>query len=162
MSMQHSRTWRTTAGMALGSAILVASSSGRCLAQGAETLKALGAYRLTVPTLTKVLEAGQAIEKSPDAKPIGEATAELTRMSIEQVMAVTDKYPSMKRAVASSGLSNREFSTALLSLTWATRYLAEEEMMKGMGKTPPGPPAHVPKANVDLVRRNRALIEKYQ
>jgi len=161
MSMQLWRMARTRVGIAAGIAALLSSSPANSFAQGPETLKALQAYQLTVPSLTKVLDAGRTIEESPEATQIGEATAELTRMSIEQVMAVADKYPSMKRAIASSGLSSREFATALLSFTWATRYLAEEEMLTGMGKTPPGPPAHVPKANVDLVRRNRALIQRY-
>ena len=162
MTRQLRRMVRTGARVATGMVTLLSSLPSTSLAQGPETLKALQAYQLTAPNLTKVLETGRTIENSPEATRIGEATAELTRMSIEQVMAVADKYPSMKRAVASSGLSSREFATALLSFTWAVRYLAEEEMLTGMGKTPPGPPAHVPKANVDLVRRNRALIQKYQ
>lgn len=81
-------------------------------------------------------------------------------MSIEQAMAVYDRYPTSKRAVVASGLSAREFATASLALHWAFRFLAEVEMEKALGKPPRRPLAHVPPENVELARKNQAEIER--
>lgn len=80
-------------------------------AQGPATLRALGEYRLTMPTLRKIITAGRGINAGPDAQAINAATNR-PAMSIEDLMGVFDRYPAAKRAVASSGLSPREFATA--------------------------------------------------
>ena len=128
-------------------------------AQGPATLRALSEYRLTMPTLRKVITAGRSIPRGPEADAIAEATNR-PAMSIEDVMAVFDRYPSAKRAVASSGLSSREFATAYLAFYYTSRYLAEEQMRRGMGQTPPGPPAHVRPDNVALLRQNEAELRR--
>jgi hypothetical protein len=112
-----------------------------------------------MPTIRKVVAAGNAIERGPDAEAVGRATSD-PALSIDQLMAVFGRYASAKRAVAASGLSPREFATATLSLYWATRYLAEQEMYKSLGRPQTGPPAHVPPENVELVRANQAEIER--
>jgi ABC-type Fe3+ transport system substrate-binding protein len=128
-------------------------------AQGPATLKALGAYRLTMPTLRKVIAAGKAAERGPDADAIKQATGQ-SAMSIEHVMGVFDRYPSARNAVAASGLSSREFATAYLAFYYTTRYLADDQMRRALGQTPPGPPAHVNPANVELVRNNQEEIAR--
>lgn len=132
----------------------------RASAQGPETLRTLSEYRLTMPVVRKVMQVGREVENGPEGKQVGEATQNITNMSIEQVVALSDRFPTLKKAVASSGLSAKEFATAQLSLQWAYRYLAVSEMEKATGKPAHGPPAHVPKENVELVRSNEAEIAR--
>jgi hypothetical protein len=132
----------------------------RATAQGPDTLRALSEYRLTMPVVRKVMQAGREVESGPEGKQVGEATQNITNMSIEQVVALNDRFPTLKKAVASSGLSPKEFATAQLSLQWAYRYFATSEMEKQLGRPSAGPPAHVPKENVELVRANQAEIAR--
>jgi hypothetical protein len=140
--------------------LVLPSFSSRAVAQGPDTLRALSEYRLTMPVVQKVMHVGREVEKGPEGKQVGEATQNMTSMSIEQVVALNDRFPTLKKAVASSGLSPKEFATAQLSLQWAYRYLATAEMEKALGKPSRGPPAHVPKENVEFVQNNRAEIER--
>ena len=161
MSRDFLRGRRVFARSVCLSLLISSLAAPAAMAQGPETLKALAAYRLTMPTIRKLLEAGDEVEKTPaEAKAVREATSDIQRMSIGQTVAVIEKYPAMKRAVARTGLSSREYATGLLSLHWAMRYLAEQEMRKAQGQTPPGPPAHVPKENVELVLKNMEEIER--
>jgi hypothetical protein len=130
------------------------------VAQGPDTLRALSEYRLTMPVVRKVMQVGREVESGPEGKQVREATMSITNMSIEQIVALNDRFPTLKKAVASSGLSPKEFATAQLSLQWAYRYLATAEMEKAMGRQSAGPPAHVPKENVEFVRSNEAEIAR--
>jgi hypothetical protein len=112
-----------------------------------------------MPTLRKLIAAGKSTRQSPDGAAIDSAMNQRA-MSIEQVMAVIDRYPAAKQAVSSSGLSAREFATAYLAYYYSVRYLAEEEMRKGMGQTVAGPPAHVRPDNVKLIRDNREELQR--
>ena len=123
-------------------------------AQGPATLRALGEYRLTMPTLRKIITAGRGINAGADAQAINAATNR-PAMSIEDLMGVFDRYPAAKRAVASSGLSPREFATAYLAWVYTGRYLADAEARKALGQTVAGPPAHVRPDNVTLLRDNQ-------
>jgi hypothetical protein len=158
-SMRSTITRRRVIGGVGLTLLALAASALPVGAQGPATLKALGGYRLTMPTIRKVVAAGNAIERGPDADAVGRATSD-PAMSIDQLVAVFGRYPSAKQAVAASGLSPREFATATLSLYWATRFLAEQEMYKSLGRPQTGPPAHVPPENVELVRANQAEIER--
>ena len=127
-------------------------------AQGPATLRALGEYRLTMPTLRKVIAAGKAASSGPDAAAINAAMGR-PAMSIEDLIGVIDRYPALKSAVSASGLSAREFATSYLAYMYTVRYLAEAEMRKAQGQTI-SPPAHVRPDNVQLVRDNQAELRK--
>lgn len=137
----------------------IAASPSTARAQGPATLKTLSEYRLTMPTLRKLIAAGRGIRQSPDAKAIDSATNR-PAMSIEDVMRVTDRYPAAKQAVSATGLSAREFATAYLAYFYTGRYLAEEEMRKALGQKVAGPPAHVRADNVKLLRDNQEELTR--
>jgi hypothetical protein len=127
-------------------------------AQGPATLRAIGEYRLTMPTLRKLITAGKAVNAGPDAAAINAAMGR-PAMSIEDVMGAIDRYPAAKRAVSASGLSAREFATAYLAYFYTVRHLADAEQRKALGQTV-GPPAHVRPDNVQLVRDNQAELAR--
>ena len=136
----------------------IAAAASPSDAQGPATLRALGEYRLTMPTLRKVIAAGKAASSGPDAAAINAAMGR-PAMSIEDLIGVIDRYPALKSAVSASGLSAREFATSYLAYMYTVRYLAEAEMRKAQGQTI-SPPAHVRPDNVQLVRDNQAELRK--
>ncbi len=127
-------------------------------AQGPATLRAIGEYRLTMPTLRKLIAAGKAVNTAPDAKAINAALGQ-PAMSIEDVTGTIARYPAAKQAVSASGLSPKEFATAYLAYFYTVRYLADAEMRKAQGQTV-GPPAHVRPDNVQLIRDNQAELAR--
>lgn len=129
-------------------------------AQGPETLRALGAYHLTMPTVRKLIAAGRSYEEQPGADEVSDALEDPSRMSIDQFVAVIDRFPILQKAVSGSGMAPREFATASLAFHWAMRYLAEDEMRRMTSQKQAGPPAHVPAGNVELLRKNEEEIRK--
>jgi hypothetical protein len=127
-------------------------------AQGPATLRAIGEYRLTMPTLRKLIAAGKAVSSGPDAAAINAAMGR-PAMNIEDLIGVIDRYPALKQAVSASGLSAREFATSYLAYLYTVRHLADAEMRKAQGQTI-GPPAHVRADNVQLVRDNQAELSR--
>ena len=128
-------------------------------AQGPATLRAIGEYRLTMPTLRKLIAAGKAVNAAPDAAAINAALGR-PAMSIEDMMGAIDRYPAAKQAVSASGLSAREFATAYLAYAYTVRHLADAEMRKALGQTVAGPPAHVRPDNVKLVQDNQEELAR--
>ncbi|MDF2774002.1 MAG: hypothetical protein K0S86_3499 [Geminicoccaceae bacterium] len=149
------RTAVAAACLTFAGLVVAAPAAG---AQGSATLRAIGEYRLTMPTLRKLIAAGKAVNTAPDAAAINAALGR-PAMSIEDMMAAIDRYPAAKRAVSASGLSAREFATAYLAYMYTVRHLADAEMRKAMGQTV-GPPAHVRPDNVQLVRDNQAELAR--
>jgi hypothetical protein len=129
-------------------------------AQGPETLETLGSYRLTMPVVRKLMAAAREFENAPDARAAQDEMRDLSRMSIDQAVAVIGKYPSLQKAVASTGMPLREFATASLAFYWATRFLLEDGMRQASGAKSNGPPAHVPLENVELLLKNEEEIRK--
>ena len=140
--------------------LLVAGAPTRARAQGDDTKKALTAYRLTMPTVRKLIEAGNTVKRGPDAGRLESETERIHTMSIPQLMTVYDGLPSMKRAIAVSGIAPREFATAALSLAHAYRRLTEEGMAKATGRQVSSPLPWVPTENVELVQKNAEEIER--
>jgi hypothetical protein len=149
--------YRTAVAACLTSYGLVATASPSD-AQGPATLRAIGEYRLTMPTLRKLIAAGKAVNTGPDAATINAAMGR-PAMSIEDLIGVIDRYPPLKQAVSASGLSAREFATSYLAYLYTVRHLADAEMRKAQGQTV-GPPAHVRPDNVQLVRDNQAELSR--
>ena len=149
------RTAVATACLTLSALVATTSPTG---AQGPATLRALSEYRLTMPTLRKVIVAGKAASSSPDAAAINAAMGR-PAMSIVDLIGVIDRYPALESAVSASGLSAREFATSYLAYMYTVRYLADAEMRKAQGQTI-SPPAHVRPDNVQLVRDNQAELRK--
>ena len=149
------RTTVAAACLALSGLVATASPSN---AQGPATLRAIGEYRLTMPTLRKLIAAGKAASSGPDATAINAAMGR-PAMSIEDLIGVIDRDPALESAVSASGLSAREFATSYLAYMYTARYLAEAEMRKAQGQTI-SPPAHVRPDNVQLVRDNQAELRK--
>ena len=156
----RARAWRLTC-LTLAFATLGAPAVNTAHAQGRETLVALGAYRLTMPTLRKVLVALRENSRGPDSAVVDAYfwPDPMSRRSIAEVAAFLQRHPSTRRAVARSGLSSREFATAYLSYVHAARYLMEEaaKRMQGQAARPPG---HVPRQNVELIRANADELER--
>jgi hypothetical protein len=149
------RTAVAAACLTLSGLVATASPSD---AQGPATLRAIGEYRLTMPTLRKLIAAGKAVSSGPDASAINAAMGG-PAMSIEDLIGVIDRYPALKQAVSASGLSAREFATSYLAYMYTARYLADAEMRKAQGQTI-SPPAHVRPDNVQLVRDNQAELAR--
>jgi len=160
--MPHRSRIRRHAWRQLGALVTVLGTpalASPARAQGRETLAALAEYRLTMPTLRRVLRAGVEGERGADPAAVREARWE-SSMSIEDMMAVHDRFPSLRRAIERNGLTAREYAIATLSLNFAFMQLAREEGARAEGRTPPAPPRHVPKENVELVRGNMSEIER--
>ena len=149
------RTTVVVACLTIAGLVATASPTG---AQGPATLRAIGEYRLTMPTLRKLIAAGKAVNTAPDAAAINAALGR-PAMSIEDVMGTIERYPAAKRAVSASGLSTEEFATAYLAYFYTVRHLADAEMRRAQGQTV-GPPAHVRPDNVQLVRDNQAELTR--
>ncbi|HEX6048751.1 MAG TPA: hypothetical protein VFZ21_05775 [Gemmatimonadaceae bacterium] len=157
MSHHYLRLGRTgqsviVAGCLTLTGLLATTASAR--AQGPATLRAIGEYRLTMPTLRKLITAGKGVNAGADAQAINTAMSQ-PAMSIEDILGVIDRYAAAKRAVAASGLAPREFATAYLAYFYTARYLADAEMRKALGQPVAGPPAHVRPDNVKLLRDNQ-------
>jgi hypothetical protein len=160
--MPHRSRIRRHAWLQLGALVTVLGTpalASPARAQGRETLAALAEYRLTMPTLRRVLRAGVEGERGADPAVVREARWE-SSMSIEDMMAVHDRFPSLRRAIERNGLTTREYAIATLSLNFAFMQLAREEGARAERRTPPAPPPHVPKENVELVRGNMSEIER--
>jgi NAD(P)-dependent dehydrogenase (short-subunit alcohol dehydrogenase family) len=149
------RTIVTAACLTFAGLVIAGSPAG---AQGPATLKAIGEYRLTMPTLRKLIAAGKAVNAAPDAAAINAALGR-PAMSIEDVTGTIDRYPAAKQAVSASGLSAKEFATAYLAYFHTVRHLADAEMRKAQGQTV-GPPAHVRPDNVQLIKDNQAELAR--
>ena len=94
------RTAVAAACLALSGLVTTASPSD---AQGPSTLRAIGEYRLTMPTLRKLIAAGKAASSGPDATAINAAMGR-PAMSIEDLIGVIDRYSALKQAVSASGV----------------------------------------------------------
>ncbi len=144
-------------------ALPAVAATARAQGKGPEDMKTLANYRLTMPTVRKVLGAMREMRADPESKKYeseGEGWGEkFLNMSLAEITAEYDRLPPAKRAIARSGLSTREWVTAFASLMWAGRVIAEQELAKATGKAPITP-GHVPQENVDLVRQNEAEIER--
>jgi hypothetical protein len=160
-----SRSSRFTMHLVLLSAVLAllvlppVVSTARAQGRGRADMKTLASYRLTMPTVRKLLSAARAAEADPAYRQ-SPSLEKVEGMSLAEFTAAIDRNPATKRAVARAGLSTREWATAWASFMWAVRVLAEQEMARGMGRRPRRLPAHVPHANVNLVRQNQAEIER--
>ena len=135
-------------------------------AQRSEDEKILANYRLTMPTVRKVLAVQEKFldaANSPDAKKWtkemeGKSTG---NMSIAELSAFYDRIPPIKQAVASTGLSTREYVTAMFSFFQAAMMVSMQEYAKQQGSKeaatlPPG----ISKENIELVRQNKAEIDQ--
>ncbi len=113
-------------------------------------------YRLTMPTLRKVMPAlndpgrAQCEQREEKQNPFAMTLAELTT-SLERCAPI-------RNAVAKTGVSTRAAATILAAVLYASRRMAEEESAVAMGKQaatlPPGPL----KDNVALLRQNQAEL----
>ena len=128
--------------------------------------KALASYRLTMPTIRKLVAVQEKIMEvaaSPDAK---KWAKELERQSsgnatIAELSAAYDRVPPLKQAIASSGLSTREYVTAFFSFFQAAMMVSVQEYAQQQGSKEAAPlPAGVSKENVELVRQNKAEIDQ--
>ncbi len=154
---------RSIAGLALLALPLLASAAR---AQESDDAKALASYRLTMPTIRKLVAAQEKFleaASSPDAKKWtkemeGKSTG---NMSIAELSALYDRIPPIKQAIASSGLSTREYVTAMFAFFQAAMVASMQDYAKQQGSKeaatlPPG----VSKENIDLVRQNKAEIDR--
>ena len=145
-------------------ALPAVAATARAQGKGPEDMRTLANYRLTMPTLRKVLGAIREMKADAESKKLEAAGEEgfnkdIASMSLAEIAAEYDRLPPAKRAIARSGLSTREWVTAFASFIWATRVIGEQELAKMSGKAPITP-GHVPQENVDLVRQNEAEIER--
>lgn len=148
--------------LALTSLAHPATAQGR----GRDDANTLAAYQLTMPTVRKVLtssreyEQDAAFQRFKDANPRWLRT--LRGMSLAELQAEFEKHAAIRRAMARSGLSAREWTLAWAAIMKGMEVLVYEEVAKAEGKKPPATPFDVPKANVELLRRNQAEIDRLQ
>ena len=119
-----------------------------------------------MPTIRKLVAAQEKFleaASSPDAKKwMKEMEGKSTgNMSIAELSALYDRIPPIKQAVVSSGLSTREYVTAMFAFFQAAMVAsmqdyANQQGSKGAATLPPG----VSKENIELVRQNKAEIDQ--
>ena len=118
---------------------------------------ALDNFALTMPNLTKMVQAYEAIDAAAQADPA--LTARLNEnndesIGIDALIAKHDADPAIKKAFASAGISTRDGILTLAALaTAAGRVYVKEQT----GKEPEGSPTSL--ANVKFYEEHRGEIE---
>lgn len=148
--------------LALGLAAVLSAGAARPLAAQADDAATLAAYRLTEAKLGQFVRATRAVveaSKNPatqaEIKALGELDDDDSE-SIADVAAKLERVPTFKRAVASSGMTMRDYVTFQFALFQAAFAQALMEQYPDQAKLPEG----VSKANVDFVRTHKAQIEQ--
>ncbi len=148
--------------LALGLAAVLSAGAARPLAAQADDAATLAAYRLTEAKLGQFVRATRAVvaaAKNPamqaEMKALGEQDDDDAE-SIADVAAKLERIPTFRRAVASSGMTMRDYVTFQFALFQAAFAQAMLEQYPDKAKLPEG----ISQANVDFVRTHKAQIEQ--
>lgn len=126
-------------------------------------MQVLASYRLTEGTLHKVMQAGRnlaAMAKDPTVRESMQSQDDQPEAKTIAAMAAQfDAVPPMKKALASAGLTSREYAVFTLSLLQASfaAALMDAKGQYQLKELPKG----TPRENVDFVRAHRAELQRY-
>jgi hypothetical protein len=142
--------------------LAVATAAVTCLAAplGAQSdEETLARYRLTEAALAKFTQASRnfiAVAKA-DSQALGEEDEGETSKSIAEVAALYDRHPALKRAIASAGMTTREYVTFVMSMFQAgmAAWLVEQQ-----GGKFDNVPAGTPHENIRFYQQHRAELER--
>ena len=154
---------RHLAGLALFVLPLLAPAAR---AQGNDDAKTLASYRLTMPTIRKLIAAQEKIleaASSPDAKKWAKEMEGKSsgNMSLAELSALYERIPPIKQAIVSTGLSTREYVTAMFAFFQAAMVASMQDYAKQQGSKEAGTvPPGVAKENIEFVRQNKAEIDQ--
>jgi hypothetical protein len=158
---RHRRTVRGTASvLCLLGAFVLASGVRPLLAQGGGTpdadTKAMQSYRLTEASFSKYKQATRNMMEAARQHPeIAKAEEDKEPTSLAEMAAIYDRHPPLKKALASAGLSSREYVLFTLSLFQAG--MAASVAEQNGGKLPDG----VSSENVDFYKTHAAEMQKF-
>lgn len=151
----------------LGAAPAIHAQSADQQAKNASDMKALAAYRLTMPTVHKLGAAyenmvalaadsvlARHVQRDQEGHPDQSAS------SIEDMAAFFDRYPQLRSAITRSGLTPREFAIANLSLMQATMVVGYSDLAKAKKQLFDEAASGAPAANLAFVRANKAELDR--
>lgn len=118
---------------------------------------AVETYRLTMPTLRKVLPALSQPQVRGCEKGKNE-TLDPATMPLADITARLERCAPMRDAIAKSGVSTREAALTLAALARASKRFTEEESAKAVGGQAPPLPPGVLKDNLTLIRENETEL----
>lgn len=161
MSRSAPRRRSPFAVLALGLALLLSSGAARPLAAQDGDAAAIAAYRLTTANLDQFTRATRALAelaKDPAVRAQAEAmdAQDDDANSIADVVAKLDRLPGFKKAVASSGMTTREYVLFQFAFMQAAMAQAIVDQYGDKAELP----AEISKENVAFVRANKAKIDQ--
>lgn len=150
---------------ALALALVLALAPSVARAQTASDQKLLASYQLTMPMVRKLAQASEAlipIVRGPEFRRAAAAVAARggAPESIAGIAAVYDRIPAARQAMARAGLTPRQFVTAQFAYAQAVLTVGMSEWAVKEGGKDNSAAVGVPKANLDLVRQNRAEVQR--
>jgi hypothetical protein len=150
------------AALVLGLVLALSAGVARPLAAQGDDAATLAAYHLTEAKLAQFTRATRAVVEAvrdpavqAEAKALGEQDDDDAE-SIADVAAKLERMPAFKRAVASSGMTMRDYVTFQFALFQAAFAQAMLDQYPDKAKLPAG----VSQANVDFVRAHKAQLEQ--
>jgi hypothetical protein len=135
-------------------AVILAVPIGNATAQDADA-RAISAYRLNEATMTKFIAASRGMAAASRASPDTAAEDEGEgAKSIADMAAFYDGQPAARRALASAGLTSREYVTFMFTLMQAgmAAWLVEQH---GWDKLPPD----IARENVVFYQRHKKQLD---
>ncbi|HEU4628483.1 MAG TPA: hypothetical protein VFS08_02020 [Gemmatimonadaceae bacterium] len=151
------------AALALGLALLLAAGAARPLIAQDADVAAIAAYRLTEAKLDQFTRSTRALmELAKDPAVRARAAAMEAQddgsdsKSIADVVAQLESIPGYKKAVASSGMTTREYIVFQFAFMQAAMAQAMMEQYGAQAQLP----AEISKENVEFVRTHKAQLEQ--
>lgn len=115
-------------------------------------------FRLTMPVVRKVVPVLSAVGEQAEAE--CPEVRESYRKGATELAKAFDRCKPVEERLDAAGLSSHESAGVTLALMRAFWHLGTEEAAAEAGQDPPPPPSsEIARANLELVRANRAEIE---